>query len=312
MFGKSSRETESGIGAEKESAGASPTTDGSRQGRDRRRIRLVPALPLLVLALLIFAGITAPLLTPYDPVDNNLIESLQPPAWVVGGSSEHLLGTDSFGRDVLTRILYGARVSMVVVVFSLAIALVIGTTIGIVAGYFGGKIDSVLMRAVDVMKALPALLVAIVVAVVLGPSIRNVILILGLLIWPNIARLIRGEALLLKDLDFVAYARAVGISRWRVLSRHIFPNVLPTLLVAVTLQVANVITTEASLSFLGAGIPPPNPSWGVIIEDGRALISTGWWISLFSGLVVVITVLSFNSVGDWLRDRLDPQTRELI
>ena len=164
------------------------------------------------------------------------------------------------------------------------------------------------MRAVDVMKALPSLLVAIVVAVVLGPSIRNVILILGLLIWPNIARLIRGEALLLKDLDFVAYARAVGISRWRVLSRHIFPNVLPTLLVAVTLQVANVITTEASLSFLGAGVPPPKPSWGVIIEDGRALIATGWWISLFSGLVVVITVLSFNSVGDWLRDRLDPQS----
>jgi peptide/nickel transport system permease protein len=228
------------------------------------------------------------------------------------GSSEHLLGTDSFGRDVFTRILYGARVSMIVVVFSLAIAVVIGGGIGIAAGYFGGWIDTVLMRAVDVMKALPHLLVAIVVAVVLGPSIRNVILILGLLIWPNIARLIRGEALLLKELDFVAYARAVGVSRWRMLSRHIFPNVLPTLLVAVTLQVANVITTEASLSFLGAGVPPPNPSWGVIIEDGRALVATGWWISLFSGLVVVITVLSFNSLGDWLRDRLDPQTRELV
>jgi ABC-type dipeptide/oligopeptide/nickel transport system permease subunit len=276
-----------------------------------QRLRLGRDPSLVVLALFVFAAIFAPWLTPYSPVDNSLTDSLQPPAWMAGGTSEHLLGTDSFGRDVLTRLIHGARVSLIVVVFSLLIAVVIGTGVGVWAGYAGGKTDAILMRLVDIMFAVPSLLVALVAAVALGPSMRNLVLILGLLIWPNIARLIRGETLALKNNEYVAYAKAIGSPRWRILRKHILPNVMPTLLVAATLEVANVILTEASLSFLGAGLPPPAPSWGVMIDDGRALIATGWWISMFAGLAIVVTVLAFNGFGDWLRDRYDPQTRDL-
>jgi peptide/nickel transport system permease protein len=166
------------------------------------------------------------------------------------------------------------------------------------------------MRVVDVFLALPPLLVALVVAVVLGPSFRNLVLILGLLIWPNIARLIRGETMALMRRDFIEYSRAIGVPAWSILLRHVFPNILPTLLVAATLEVANVILTEASLSFLGAGLPAPEASWGVMVEDGRALIATGWWVSLFPGIAILVTVLAFNSLGDWLRDRFDPKTRQ--
>jgi peptide/nickel transport system permease protein len=276
----------------------------------RRRFRLVPALPIAVLALFVVAAVAAPLLTSYDPIENDLVSSLEPPAWASGGSADHLLGTDGFGRDVLTRLLYGARVSFLVVIFSLATAVLIGVTVGIVAGYVGGRVDAILMRLVDIMLALPPLLVALVVAVALGPSFRNLVLILGLLIWPNIARLIRGETMRLTRQDFVGYPRAIGVPSRSILVRHIFPNILPTLLVAATLEVANVILTEASLSFLGAGLPSPEASWGVMVDDGRALIATGWWVALFPGLAIVITVLAFNSLGDWLRTRFDPKARQ--
>jgi peptide/nickel transport system permease protein len=279
--------------------------------RRRFRLRFGRDLSILLLAIFVIAAIGAPWLTPHDPVTNDLVNALQPPAWMAGGSSEHLLGTDSFGRDVLTRLLYGARVSLVVVVFSMLIAIVIGTGVGVLSGYVGGRTDAILMRLVDIMFAVPPLLVALVASVALGPSMRNLVLILGLLVWPNIARLIRGETLLLKNNEFVGYAKAIGVPHWRILWRHLLPHVMPTLLVAATLEVANVILTEASLSFLGVGLPPPAPSWGVMIEDGRALIATGWWISMFAGLAIVITVLAFNGFGDWLRDRYDPQTRDL-
>jgi peptide/nickel transport system permease protein len=274
-----------------------------------RRWRLVPALPLAVLVLFVFAGIAAPLLTGYDPVENDLVSSLQPPAWTAAGDSAHLLGTDGFGRDVLTRLLYGARVSFLVVLFSISVAVVIGVGVGVVAGYVGGRVDAALMRLVDVMLALPPLLVALVAAVALGPSFRNLVLILGLLLWPNIARLIRGETLMLMRQDFIAYPRAIGVPSLSILLRHVLPNIMPTLLVAATLEVANVILTEASLSFLGVGLPAPEASWGVMVDDGRALIATGWWVSLFPGIAIVITVMAFNSLGDWLRDRFDPRTR---
>ena len=290
--------------------GLSRPERSSRWRSSRWRRRLVPAVPIAVLALFVLAAITAPLLTGYNPVRNQLIHSLEPPAWVEGGSSDHLLGTDGFGRDVLTRLLYGARVSFLVVIFSLATAVVIGVGVGIVAGYVGGRVDALLMRVVDIFLALPPLLVALVVAVVLGPSFRNLVLILGLLIWPNIARLIRGETMVLMRRDFVEYPRAIGVPAWSILMRHIFPNILPTLLVAATLEVANVILTESSLSFLGAGLPAPAASWGVMVEDGRALIATGWWVSLFPGIAILVTVLAFNSLGDCLRDRFDPKTRQ--
>ena len=275
------------------------------------RVRVVPLISVGFLAILVFVAVAAEYITPYDPVRNDLANALIPPAWVDGGSPDHLLGTDGFGRDVWTRLIYGARASLAVASFSLVLALVIGTVSGIVAGYVGGAVDSLLMRLVDVMLALPTILVALVVAIALGPSFLNLVLVVGLLTWPRIARLIRGETLLLRKLDFVRYSIAIAVPTRAILVRHIFPNIVPTLMVATTLEIGKVILLEASLSFLGAGLPPPTASWGVMIDDGRALIATGWWIALFPGLAIVATVLAFNAVGDWLRDYLDPKTRSV-
>lgn len=284
---------------------AVPTT----RSRRRPRIGLSPTLPIAILFVMVMAAIFAPILTPYDPVKNKLIDSLLPPFWVDGGSLDHVLGTDGFGRDVLTRLLYGARVSISVALLALTIAVVIGTLIGVVAGYVGGSVDSLLMRLVDIMLALPTILVALVVAVAVGPSFQNLVLVLGVLNSPRLARIIRGEVLLLKHGDYARYARAIGVPAWLIVARHVFPNVLPSLLVVTTLEVGGVILAEASLSFLGAGLPPPTASWGVMIADGRALVATGWWIALFPGIAITITVLACNALGDWLRDYLDPKTR---
>jgi peptide/nickel transport system permease protein len=277
--------------------------------RRRRRPRLVPALPVAVLVAFVALGLAAPLLTPYDPVRNDLINSFVPPAWLDGGGPAHLLGTDSFGRDVFTRLAYGARVSLSVAAFSLLIAITIGTTVGVTAGFAGRWVDSVLMRLTDVLLGLPTLLVALTISIAAGPSFRNLVLVLGFLIWPRIARLIRGETLLLKRTDFVRYSQAIGVSPAAAVVRHVLHNVLPTLLVAATLEIGSVILSEASISFLGAGMPPPQASWGVMISDGQALVSTGWWISMTPGVAIAIVVLSSNTLGDWLRDRLDPKTR---
>ena len=270
----------------------------------------MPALPLAVLTAFVVAGVAAPFLTPYDPIRNDLIRQLEPPVWVDGGTSDHLLGTDGFGRDVLTRLLYGARVSLSVAAFSLLIAVVIGTLAGVTAGYLGGWVDSVLMRLVDILLSLPTLIVALVIASAVGPSYTVLVLVLGLLIWPRIARLIRGETMVLKKMDFVRYPTAIGVSGKAIVARHVFHNVLPTLLVTTTLEVGAVILREASISFLGAGLPPPQASWGVMISDGQALIATGWWVALFPGLAIMAVVLASNAFGDWLRDYLDPKTRQ--
>ena len=276
----------------------------------RPRLRLMPTLPLIVLALIVLAAVFAPLLTSYDPVRNDIANSLYPPFWMEGGSTEHLLGTDNFGRDVFTRLVYGARVSVLLAVISMVIAVIVGATVGVVAGLNGGSVDALLMRLVDMILALPSFLVALVFAVAVGPSFRNLVLILGFLIWPRIARVVRGETLLLKGQDYVKYARSCRVPTWLILLRHVLPNVLPVLLVATTLEVGEVILLEAGLSFLGAGVPPPQASWGVMIADGRALVATGWWIALFPGLAITVTVLSTNMVGDWIRDRTDPKSRD--
>jgi peptide/nickel transport system permease protein len=277
----------------------------------RFRVHWMPIIPLAVLIAAILLAILAPIITPYDPTHNDLVDRLQPPWFINGGSPDHILGTDGFGRDVLTRLLYGARASLSVAALSLTILVVVGTTVGVAAGYAGGWIDSTLMRLVDIMLAVPTLLIGIVVAAVLGPSFWNVVFVIGLLAWPRIARLIRGETLALKQTDFLQYSRAIGVNKWSIARRHVLPNVLPTLLVAATLEVGEIILAEAALSFLGAGIPPPHASWGVMIADGRALISTGWWIALFPGLAIGVIVLSTNALGDWMRDRFDPKTREV-
>jgi peptide/nickel transport system permease protein len=275
-----------------------------------RSIHLIPVLPAAILLVMVVIAIAAPLLTAYDPVKADLRNFLKPPAFA-GGLPSHLLGTDTFGRDVLSRLFFGARVSLSVAVLSLVIATTMGSLVGLAAGYIGGALDSVLMRFVDMVLALPTVLMALAIAIALGPSYTNMILIIGFMIWPRTARLIRAETMLLKQQEFVRYARAVGVPGWLIVLRHVVPNVTPTLLVAVTLEVGHVILLEATLSFLGAGIPPPQPSWGVMVADGRALIGTGWWIALFPGLAIMLAVMSCNLLGDWLRDRLDPKFREV-
>jgi peptide/nickel transport system permease protein len=270
----------------------------------------MPALPIGILVTMVLLAVFAGFITPYDPVKQDLTHHLLPPVWA-GGTAAHPFGTDSFGRDVLSRLLFGARISLSVALLSLVIATILGTTVGLLSGYLGGNVDSILMRFVDMILALPTLLIALAVAIALGPSFTNILLIIGLMIWPRTARLIRAETMLLKKQEFTRYAQAIGVPGWRIVLRHVLPNVLPTLLVAVTLEIGHVILVEASLSFLGAGIPPPQPSWGVMIADGRALIATGWWIALFPGLAIMITVISCNVLGDWLRDRFDPKFKEI-
>ncbi len=233
-----------------------------------------------------------------------------PPAWVAGGDHHYVLGTDQYGRDILSRLLFGARISLGVSALALLIGTAVGTPIGLVAGFVGGWLDAILMRLVDVLLSLPVILAALALAVALGPSFTNVVLVIGLLIWPRFARQVRGEASVLVHRDYVRYAKVIGVPSWLILLRHVLPNLLPTLLVISTLQIGHVILLEASLSFLGAGIPPPNPSWGVMVSEGTGLVATGWWISLFPGIAIVLTVLMFNSLGDWLRDHLDPRHLE--
>jgi ABC-type dipeptide/oligopeptide/nickel transport system permease subunit len=279
------------------------------RGRAAHRLTLMPWVPMAVIGLFVVAAIAAPWLTPYNPTENDLSQQLIPPAWADGGSTAHLLGTDGFGRDVSTRLLYGGRVSLSVAVVSLVIAIVISTVVGVTAGFAGGWIDSVLMRFADVVNTVPTLMLALVLAAWIGPSFVMVVTVLGLLIWPRIARLIRGETLVIRKTDFIRYSQAIGVSAFRVVLWHVIRNILPTLLVAMTLEIGRVIILEASLSFLGAGIPPPQASWGVMIADGRALVATGWWVALVPGLAITLVVLASNAIGDWLRDRLDPRVR---
>lgn len=275
-----------------------------------RRVSRLPVLPVLAvgtLAILILVSIAAPVLAPYPPTQQELIDRLRPPAWIAGGSSAHLLGTDLYGRDVLSRVLYGGRVSLSIALATIIVSGLVGAVVGLAAGYFGGLCDSILMRIVDAFLAVPAVLIAIVLAATLGPSFQNVIVVISFLYWPRYARQLRGETLSIKEQDFVKLARVAGCSPLSILVSHILPNLVPSLMVLASLQVGSAIILEATLSFLGVGIPPPEPAWGVIIEDGRGMLVSAWWISLFPGLAIGVTVLAFNFLGDWVRDRLDPK-----
>jgi peptide/nickel transport system permease protein len=228
-----------------------------------------------------------------------------------GGSWSRPLGTDPLGRDVLTRIIYGARVSIIIAGAALAIGGGIGTMIGLTAGYYGGKIDIILMRFADITLAFPLILFAILLVMVLGPSMMNVIIAISLVLWARYARVIRGEVLGLMQRDFIARARVSGASDWRIMMRHLLPNVMPTLIVLLTLQVGWVIIVEASLSFLGAGIPPPTPAWGGMLAEGKEYVSTAWWVTTAPGVAIMLVVMAFNLCGDWLREKLDPKQRSV-
>jgi peptide/nickel transport system permease protein len=271
----------------------------------------LPFFPMIILAALVFAGVFASQLAPHDPTEADIIRKSIPPVWMERGTWEHPLGTDRFGRDVLSRIIHGTRISLAVSLIAIGVAGTVGTTVGLISGYRGGATDAILMRLTDIGLSLPTILIAVVLVAVSEPSFRNVILVIALLLWPRFARQIRGETLAIKEQEYVALAIVAGRSSAWIITRHILPNVVPTLLVVCTLQVGYVILLEGSLSFLGVGVPPPNPAWGLMIADGRGFLATAWWISLFPGLAMLFTVLAVNLLGDWLRDRLDPKLRQI-
>jgi peptide/nickel transport system permease protein len=268
--------------------------------------RHIPVLPVIMIFLVIVCGIGGPYFAPHDPTEGDLLRSLTPPLKDTG----YLLGTDQLGRDIFSRIICGARISLIVGVAVVAFAGTLGVLLAMLSGYLGGKVDMIIMRITDAMMSIPFLMLAVSLAAVLGPSLRNIIVLLSIMGWTGYARVLRAEVLRYKESDFVKLAQVDGCSKSRILLRHIFPNILNSLLILATLQVGSVITIEAALSFLGLGVPPPTPSWGGMLSDSRSYTSV-WWMSLFPGLAIMFTVLSFNLLGDWLRLRLDPKFRQL-
>ena len=270
-----------------------------------------PLIPLFIIVVFILSAILADLITFHDAHKVSLPNRLIPPFWQDGGTFSHPLGTDPLGRDVLSRIIYGTRVSVIIAGAALTIGGGVGTLVGLTAGFYGGKVDTLLMRLADITLAFPLILFAILLVMVIGPSMMNVIVAISLVLWARYARVIRGEVLGLMQRDFIARARVSGASDWRIMMRHLLPNVMPTLIVLLTLQVGWVIIVEASLSFLGAGIPPPTPAWGSMLADGREYVSTAWWVTTAPGIAIMLVVLAFNLSGDWLRERLDPKQRSI-
>ncbi len=285
--------------------------------RIRRRpaaIRLgdFPVIPTLILVVIGLVAIFANVLAPHNPEIGSLVARFKPPFWETGGSTKYLLGTDQLGRDVLSRLMFGARVSMVVGFTAVIFAGVIGTALGILSGYLGGWVDQVIMRLTDTWLALPALTFAIFLAAIVGPSMWNIVIILGITYWTRYARVIRGEVLSLKEREFVRLAIVAGCSKWTIMRRHILPNVLNSAIVLGSLMLGVVIITEATLSFLGVGVPPPQPAWGLMLSDGKQGLMVGrWWLTVFPGCCIMLMVLSANLLGDWLRVKFDPQLRQL-
>ncbi len=272
--------------------------------------RRYPVVPVVILVfLLVIPAIFAPLVAPHDPLKGSLSKRLKPPVWAEGGSVEYPLGTDKMGRDILSRMIYGARISLLVSFMAIFVGGSIGTTLGLVSGYFGGKVDALIMRLVDITLSIPTILLALVLVSAVGPSFSTVITVIALIIWARYARQSRAETLTVKEQDFIARARVAGASHTRIMVRYIFPNIVNTLVVLATLQVGAIILLESTLSFLGVGIPRPTPAWGVMVADGRELIVTAWWVSMFPGIGIMLTVLSLNLFGDWLRDHLDPKLK---
>ena len=291
-----------------------PAPSKPRLGRlwkTRAALRGIPKLPILVVLTTVFLALFGEAIAPYGPTTIDLANARLPPFWAGDGSTQFLLGTDELGRDVLSRVIAGARVSLGVAVVTIAVGGIVGTTLGIWAGYAGRLTDIVIMRVVDGFLAFPAILIALVFSVTIGPGFGVVVLVLALMLWSRYARLIRGEVLSLRDRDFVNLARVAGASPFRIVLVHIFPNVLSTFLVLSTLQVGWAITVEATLSFLGAGVPPPDPTWGGMVAGGQDLLRREWWVSVFPGVAIGAVVLSFNLLGDWIRDALDPKLRQL-
>ena len=276
-----------------------------------RFMRRWPVIPVVILVVMVVCAIFAPLLTTHNQEYGDLRAPNTPPSWLAGGTLKYPLGTDQLGRDILTRIIYGARISLQVAAIVLVFGAIGGSVIGLISGYFAGQVDELLMRVVDLSLAIPFILVALTVLIVLGQSLTVIILLLIMFSWGGFARQVRAETLSLRTLDYIALAKVAGAGPLLILSKHILPGVINTIIVVSTLQVGSLILTESILSFLGVGIPAPTPAWGVMVADGRDYLDTAWWLALFPGLAIFLTVLAFNFLGDWLRDRFDPRLRQI-
>ncbi|HEY7800277.1 MAG TPA: ABC transporter permease [Hyphomonadaceae bacterium] len=266
-------------------------------------------IAVAVLGLFVLAALLAPLIAPANPMAGSLEDRLMPPAWVEGGSLRHILGADDLGRDILSRLVYGAQVSLAVSALAILGAGIIGSTVGMIAGYVGGWTDRIVMRVVDLALSFPIIMLALLMAALFGPSLVNIIIVLMIVLWSPYARMARGETLRVRKLDYIDLARTAGASDSYIIVRHVLPNIAGALIVLATLQVGTVIVLEASLSFLGVGVPPPTPSWGSMVSDGRNFIASAWWVSLIPGLAVLVVVMSANMLGDALADHLNPDRR---
>ena len=303
-------------------------------------LRRWPVFPIFIIVTLIVSAVFAPIIAPNEPIKQDLRAKTDAPFWYETcgtkqnpinnsevpevpwldkckqtGENFYPLGADPLGRGLLTRIIYGARVSLVLAAVAIVVGTLVGTVLGLSAGYFGGVLDELIMRLTDIATAIPYLLLALIIVTVLGQKVfingDVIVLVLALASWPGIVRLVRGQCLQLKSLDYVALAQIAGASTLRIMYRHILPGVTNTIVVATTLQVGSIILAESILSFLGAGVPPPTPTWGSMVADGRDYLSSAWWVAFFPGMAIFLTVLAFNFIGDWLRDRWDPRLRQL-
>ena len=278
---------------------------GQRFFRRGMVLLLVPCITMGIIVAMVLVALLADVIAPYSATETALGSRLLPPF-----SPGHILGTDQLGRDALSRLIHGARVSLSVAALSIIIGGGLGTLLGILAGYFGRAVDAFIMRLADVMIGFPLLILAILFAAVFGPSFTNVVVILVLVMWAKFARIARGETLSLKEKDFVSAARVAGASPLQIIWQHIAPHLLNSVLIMASLQAAWAVILEASLSFLGAGVPPPEPTWGGMISAGREYVTSAWWLALFPGIAITLLVLSLNLLGDWLRDHLDPRLRQ--
>jgi peptide/nickel transport system permease protein len=258
----------------------------------------------------VLVAVLAPWIAPHDPYDQDIERRLKPPAWNEGSVPGYSLGTDPLGHDILSRLIHGARISLTVAVLAVLVSGTLGVILGVVAGYFGGRIDNIIMRVAEVQMAFPLILLAIAVMFVLGSGLRNLILVIGITGWVTYGRVVRSEVLALKNREFVEAARALGNSPLAIMVRHVVPNVFSSVIVVATLEVARVIIMESALTFLGLGVDPRIPSWGGMLADGRQYLNVYWWVAVFPGLAIMFTVLGVNLVGDWLRDTLDPRVTQ--
>jgi peptide/nickel transport system permease protein len=275
-------------------------------------LQRVPIFPLLILATLIFTAVSADFIAPHNPEVGNLRLRYRPPVWQDRGSWDYILGTDHMGRDVLSRLIFGSRISLIVAVTAVLFSGILGTTLGILSGFLGGWVDQVIMRLVDAWLALPAVTFAILLAALVNPSEWNIIIILSIVYWTRYARVVRGEVLSLKERDYVRLATVAGCSQMKIMWTHILPNVANSAIVIATLQLGVAIIAEATLSFLGVGVAPPKPAWGLMLSEGKSGLMAGyWWLSVFPGLCIMFVVLSANLLGDWFRVWSDPQLRQL-